>query len=307
MDKKIDLKRILIFIVLTFALTYFVEIVMIAPMIGSPDVNEAMAAQSLITGVMFVPALGAIVTSLLTKEGLLGGAMYFSLKIKEHLKYYGLVWFGFGVLTVAGAVLYFILFPRQYDGNLGYAAAVLRAQMEEEIGTGQVRQIMGVQVLTSFLLSPFMNIVYCFGEEWGFRGYLLPKLMQQFKVTWAVLLNGVIWGLWQIPLIVMGHNYGVGYRGFPYVGVIAMCLFCVVIGIILCYITIKTHSCVPAILGHGMINGFSTIGIYFSSLENPYNVFLGPAPTGLIGGAGFIMLAAVMLWKLKKEEKTVAI
>lgn len=307
MDKKIDLKRILIFIVLTFAITYFVEIVMIAPMIGSPDVNEAMTAQSLITWVMFVPALSAIVTSLLTKEGLLGGAMYFSLKLKEHLKYYGLVWFGFGVLTVAGAVLYFIIFPRQYDGNLGYAAAVLRAQMGEDIGTGQVRQIMGIQALTGFLLSPFMNIIYCFGEEWGWRGYLLPRLLRCFKVVPAVLLNGVIWGLWHIPLIVMGHNYGVGYRGFPYAGIIAMCLFCVVIGIILCYITIKTHSCVPAILGHGMINGFSTIGIYFSSLENPYNVFLGPAPTGLIGGAGFIILAAVMLWKLKKEEKTVAI
>lgn len=307
MDKKLNLKRILIFIVFTFVFTYFVEIVMIAPMIGSPDINEAIAAQSLITWIMFLPALGAIVTRLLTGEGLLGGEVYFSLKIREHLKYYGLVWFGFGILTVAGAVFYFILFPRQYDGNLGYAAAVLNAQMGEELATEQVRQLMGTQAVTGFLLSPFMNIIYCFGEEWGFRGYLLPKLMKQFKVIWAVLLNGVIWGLWQIPLIVMGHNYGVGYRGFPYVGIIAMCLFCVVLGIILCYVTIKTHSCVPAILGHGMINGFFTIGIYFSSLENPYNVFLGPAPTGLIGGAGFIVLAAALLWKLKKEEKTVAI
>lgn len=307
MEEKIDLKRILIFLSVTFVLTYIIEIFLIAPILGSPDVNEAMAAQSLITWVMFMPALGALATRIFTKEGLQGSDLYFSIKIKKHLKYYGLVWFGFGALTVAGAVLYFILFPRQYDGNLGYAAAVLNAQMEEELTAEQVRQLMGAQAVTGFLLSPFMNIIYCFGEEWGWRGYLLPKLMKRFKVVWAVLLNGVLWGLWYIPLIVMGHNYGVGYRGFPYTGIIAMCLFCVVQGIILSYVTIKTHSCVPAILGHGMMNGFSTIGIYFSSLENPYNVFLGPAPTGLIGGAGFIILAAVLLWKLKKEEKTVAI
>lgn len=307
MEEKTNLKRILIFLGITFAVTYFVEIFLIAPIIGSPDINEAMAAQSLITGVMSVPALGVIITRIFTREGFRGKDLYFALKIREHLKYYGLVWFGFGLLTVVGAVLYFIIFPKQYDSNLGYAAAVLNAQMEEEVGREQVRQIMGLQVVTGFLLSPFVNIIYCFGEEWGWRGYLLPKLMNRFKVVSAVLLDGVIWGLWHIPLIVMGHNYGVGYRGFPYVGIIAMCLFCVVLGIFLCYVTIKTHSCIPAILGHGMINGFSTIGIYFSSLENPYNVFLGPAPTGLIGGAAFIVLAAVLLWKLKKEEKTVAI
>lgn len=306
MADKDNLKRILLFLVVNFVLTYFIEIVMVAPIVGSPDLNEAMTAQSLITWVMFMPAFSVFITRLITREGFQGGDLYFSLKIREHLKYYGLVWFGFGLLTVVGTVLYFILFPKQFDANLGYAAAVLNAQMEEEIGTNQVRQIMGAQVVTGFLLSPFMNIVYCFGEELGWRGYLLPKLMKCFPVTWAVLLNGVIWGLWNIPLIVMGHNYGVGYRGFPYVGIIAMCLFCVVIGIILCYVTIKTHSCVPAILGHGMINGFSTVGVYFSSLENPYNVFLGPAPTGFIGGMGFILLAAVLLWKLKKEEKTVA-
>ena len=120
----------------------------------------------------------------------------------------------------------------------------------------------------------------------------------------AVLIDGLIWGLWHAPLVaVAGLNYGMGYLGYPVTGILAMCVFCVVIGIILSYVTIKTSSCVPAILGHGMINGFATIGIYFTSLETPYNVFLGPAPTGLIGGTGFIVLAGYLLFKLYKEEK----
>lgn len=296
-------KRILIFLGITFAITYFIEIAMIAPIVGSTDLNEAMLAQSLVAGVMFVPTISVILTRFLTKEGFVGKDLYFSIDLKKNLKYYGLVWFGFAFLIIFGSVLYFLIFPKQYDGNMGYAAVVLNAGRETEMSSQEVRQIMLLQVIMGIVISPFVNIVNCFGEEWGFRGYLLPKLLQRFSVIPAVLLNGAIWGIWHAPLIVMGHNYGVGYPGFPYVGIFAMCLFCMIIGTILSYVTIKTNSCVPAILGHGMINGFASIGIYFTSLENPYNVFLGPAPTGLIGGAGFIILAAVLLWKLYKEKK----
>ena len=131
----------------------------------------------------------------------------------------------------------------------------------------------------------------------------MPKMLKRFKVVPALFINGVIWGLWHAPLTMMGHNYGVGYRGFPFLGIFAMCLFCIVMGIILSYVTIKTGSCIPAVIGHGTLNGFAAVSIYFTSLQNPYNVFLGPAPTGLIGGAGFILLAVVLLYHLNKEEK----
>lgn len=302
-EKQTGRKRILIFLAVTFAVTYFMEIVMIAPLAGSSDVNEAMAAQRLLSGVMFVPALGAVLARILTKEGFMGTNLYFTINLKENLRYYGLVWFGFGILIIAGAALYFALFPACYDGNLGYAGAAFNAAAKEPYSDEQIRQIVMNQVLMGFLIAPFANLVNCFGEEWGWRGYLLPKLLKQMKVVPAVLLSGLIWGLWHGPLIALGHNYGTGYPGFPVTGILAMCLFCVVMGTILSYVTIRTKSCIPAIMGHGMINGFSSVGILFTSLEHPYNVFLGPMPVGLIGGAGFIALAAFLLWRLYREEK----
>lgn len=302
-DKKLNRKQILIFLAITFVITYGIEIFMIAPMKGSIDINEAIMAQSLISAVMFAPALGVVLTRLITKEGFAGRDLYFSIDIKKNLKYYGIVWPLFAVLIAAGAVLYFLIFPSQFDGNMGYAAAVLNAQLETPMTAGEVKQAMIMQIAVGCIIAPFVNIINCFGEEWGWRGYLLPKLLKQFKVVPAVLIDGLIWGIWHAPLIALGHNYGTGYPGFPIVGILAMCVFCVVLGIILSYVTIRTHSCVPAILGHGMINGFASVGIYFTSLENPYNVFLGPAPTGLIGGAGFIAFAVFLLWKLYKEEK----
>lgn len=128
-------------------------------------------------------------------------------------------------------------------------------------------------------------------------------MMKRFSIVPTLLINGVIWGLWHAPLTILGHNYGVGYPGFPYLGIFSMCIFCIVMGIILSYVTIKTKSCIPAIMAHGTLNGFSAIGIYFTSLEHPFNIFMGPTPVGLIGGAGFIVLAAVLLFLLYKEEQ----
>lgn len=302
-DKKRDIRQIFIFLIITFVLTYGIEIFLIAPLYGSADVTEAVLAQSMLTSVMFMPALGVVLTRILTKEGFRSGNLYFSINLKRNLKYYGIVWPLFAVLIIAGAALYFLVFPRQYDGDMGYAALIFNSQLETPLTTQEVKQNMLAQILTAAVFAPFMNIINCFGEEWGWRGYLLPKLLKRLKTVPAVLLDGVIWGIWHAPIVCLGHNYGTGYPGFPVTGILAMCVFCVVLGIILSYVTIKTNSCIPAVLGHGMINGFASVGVYFTSLENPYNVFLGPAPTGLIGGAGFIVLAAFLLFLLYREEK----
>lgn len=302
-EGSINNKRIVLFLIITFVITYAVEIFFIMPMAGSADINQAMMAQSLMALVMFIPSIGAVLTRILTKEKISGSNIYLTLNLKKNLKYYGLAWFGFAALIIFGAALYFLIFPRQFDANLGYASAALNAQAQTPITQEEVKQIMMSQVIMGILLSPLLNIMNCFGEEWGWRGYLLPKMLKRFPVVPTLLINGLIWGLWHAPLTMIGHNYGVGYPGFPYTGIMAMCVFCTVIGIILSYITIKTKSCIPAILGHGMLNGFSAIGIYFTSLENPFNIFLGPTPVGLIGGMGFIIMAAILLSLLYKEEK----
>lgn len=98
----------------------------------------------------------------------------------------------------------------------------------------------------------------------------------------------------------IGHNYGIGYPGFPFTGIAMMCLFCTVIGVFLSYITLKTQSCIPAILGHGAINGIAAIGIYFTS--DGGNPFVGPAPTGFIGMIPAILLAVWLAFKLTKEK-----
>jgi membrane protease YdiL (CAAX protease family) len=301
-SKKEAVKGILVYLAVTFILTYGVEIFVIMPMAGSININLAYAAQMMIAGVMFIPATGALITRFIMKEKLTKETMMLSINLRGNLKYYGIAWFGVALMIIFGTVLYFLVFPNHFDKDMGYMRAVLEAG-GQSADILQARQFMYVQIAVGILASPFLNFVNCFGEEWGWRGYLLPKLQKCFPVVPALLINGLIWGLWHAPLTVIGHNYGTGYWGYPVTGILAMCLFCVVLGIIFSYVTIKTGSCFPAVLAHGTLNGFSAVGIYFTSLEDPYNVFLGPAPTGLVGGAGFILLAGVLLFLLYKEEK----
>lgn len=302
LDSKLELERIAIFLGITFFLTYGVEIFLIRPMVGSTELNKAYLAQILVAGVMFFPACGALLTRLITGEKLSKDNLKLAPHFKGNLKYYGLAWFGTVLLIFLGAALYFLIFPKQFDGNMGYIKVLYESQ-GVTVSTEGLRTIIISQVLMGVFLSPVLNFVNCFGEEWGWRGYLLPKMLGRFKVVPSLLITGFIWGIWHAPLTVMGHNYGLGYKGYPATGILAMCLFCIVLGILFSYVTIRTDSCIPAVIGHAVLNGLSAIGLCFTSLQNPYNVFLGPAPTGAIGGMGFILLAAVLLILLYKEEK----
>ncbi len=305
-EQKQNQKGIFIYLLITFAITYGVEIFVIMPLAASADVEQAMVAQALVASVMFIPSIGALLARVITREKFTARNLMVTLNLKGNLKYYGLAWFGTVLLIILGAAVYFLIFPKQFDPDMGYLRAVLTEQAESsgvELTDGLLWQTMIMQTIMGIFMSPFLNAINCFGEEWGWRGYLLPKMLKQLKVVPTLLLTGVIWGLWHLPLIIMGHNYGVGYPGYPYVGILEMCVFCIAFGIILSYVTIKTKSCIPAIMGHGVMNGFAAVGMCFTSLTNPFNILLGPSPTGIIGGTGIIILAAVLLYRLYKEEK----
>lgn len=292
--RKTETKRILIYIGITFLLTYGYCFGVIYPLINRENSAGSGSTQSilsiLVAVVMFFPAIGVLLTRLITKEGFKNA--WIKPHFKGNIRTYLLAYFGPGILTILGALVYFLVYPDNFDKSFGYLGQTL-AETGAQVPQETLPIVLISQTVTALLFGPIMNIVTCFGEEWGWRGYLLPKMAEKLPPVLMLLVNGVIWGLWHAPLTAVGHNYGVGYKGFPFAGIAAMCGFCIVMGTLFSYVAMKTKSCIPAVLAHGAINSIASIGIYMT--KDGGNPFIGPAPTGIVGASPFILVAIVLM------------
>lgn len=292
---KQETRRIWLFLLITFVITYAWTIGLIWPRVLGRDAavltpEETIVNTALTAVLMFFPALGVLITRLVTREGFKNSML--RLNFRGNLRYYLIGWFGPMVLTILGAVFYFLLFPSEFT------LSTLKAQTAAQPLPPAL--LWGMQVLM-LLICPLLNLFACFGEEWGWRGYLLPKMAQRMSPLSASLLTGVVWGIWHAPIIIAGHNYGMDYPGYPWWGIIGMCMLCMVVGILLAHITLKTHSCWPAILAHGSLNGTASIGVLFLADPMAYNRFIGPLPTGIIGAMAYIVVAVWIGRKMRKK------
>ena len=292
----IETRRIWLFLFITFGMTYAWTMGLIWPRTLGRDAASFTAEETLINTaltamLMFFPAIGVVITRLFTREGF-GNAML-HLNLRGNVRYYLMGWFGPIALTILGTVIYFVVCPSEFT------LATYNATMEEQPMSPAMFWILQAVIMC---MAPLLNLIPCFGEEWGWRGYLLPKVAQRTKFFPAVLLTGFIWGIWHAPVIVAGHNYGMGYLGYPWVGIAAMCLFCIVVGVLLSYIALKAKSCWPAVLAHGMLNGTASIGVLFLANPMAYDRFVGPVPTGIIGASAYIVVAILIVWKMRREE-----
>lgn len=298
---QIDLttKRILIFLGITFVTTYLAEILVMPPLYLSTDMTDQVMATMLTAMVMFFPALSVFLTRIITKEGFKNSSYIAPKNGTKSIPYFLMGWFGPVILTILGAVIYFLIFPEKFDPNMGYLASLLIAQ-----GVEASPEILNVtatsQIISGIFLAPILNFVNCFGEEWAWRGYLLPKMLEKYKMLPTLLISGLIWGIWHAPIIVLGHNYGTDYPGYPYLGIFAMCIFCIVLGIFFSYVAIRTGSCLPAVLAHGSVNGFAAVGMLYTD-GTVMEPLIGPAPTGIIGGSAFIVCAVILTILLTKK------
>ncbi|MBR3972699.1 MAG: CPBP family intramembrane metalloprotease [Oscillospiraceae bacterium] len=299
--EKQNTRRILTYLLITFCLTWGYCFLILYPMVNGETLNglPSVAAQLLTAICMFFPAIGVLLTRLITKEGFRN--CWLKPNFKKNIKTYLLAWFGPGILTLAGAALYFLLFPDNLDFSFSYFITTLEsAGAPLETLPMPIELLMVIQCLQALFLAPAMNFIVCFGEEWGWRGYLLPKMKEKLPTVPMLLVTGIIWGLWHAPLTAIGHNYGVGYPGFPFAGIGMMCLFCIVLGVFMSYVTLKTGSCIPAVLAHGAVNGIGAIGIYLT--KDGGNPFIGPAPMGIIGLIPFMIVAMIMAIRLSRRE-----
>ena len=284
-------KRLILFIVLTIVITWI--IFLLIPICGLTYGSGYSVI--ILASAMFVPALCNLLTRLITKEGFKN--MYLRPQFKGHVKDYLLVYFGPAILLLLSGTVYFMIFPNSFDPELTTLKGLVASGGNQGLNASNLLMI---QVLIFIVIGPIVNIIPTLGEELGWRGYLLPKMRVFLSDRASLMITGLIWGIWHLPIIVMGHNYGTDYWGYPFLGILAMIIFCISLGVIEGYVSIKLQSAIPAAMIHSTVNAGAALPIYL--LKGSYNTLLGPAVTGLIGGLPLTIIAVILFFKTDRKN-----
>ncbi len=201
--------------------------------------------------------------------------------------YWLFAWLGVPLMVIAtpfvGAL--FGVYPLDINNFSAY-----RALLEQSPQAATLLQTVPIQMLVlaqlaAVLLAPLLNSLFTFGEEWGWRGYLLPQLLPLGQWP-ALLISGVIWGLWHAPIILLGYNYPL----YPQLGVLLMTVLCVLLGIIFGWTRLATGSVWPAVIAHATLNGSAGVVLLLARADAPINT----AMAGITGWTGWLVLLPVI-------------
>ncbi len=276
-------RKILLFLLIAFVLSWSIGGIIYLLHI---DI-KSITAVFLLVGYMYMPALSA----LLVQKYIYKEAMIKPLRISFRLNIYFLWALLIPLILVLVATGIGFLFKSvTYTPDMSGMFELYKnklspedlAKIQDSIKTLPINPIW-IVIGQGLIAAVTVNALAAFGEELGWRGFLLSELktLSYFK---ASLVIGIIWGLWHAPIILMGHNYA----EHPQWGVLFMIIFCTLYTFLLVYMTLKAKSVIAASVMHGSINAFFGITIMLSSGGTDLS-------NGIAGAAGFITLALAIV------------
>jgi membrane protease YdiL (CAAX protease family) len=151
-----------------------------------------------------------------------------------------------------------------------------------ELGTGP-------DTVSSLLLIPVLTVLIgltAVGEEIGWRGFLHSALRPLGPVR-AILLNGVVWGVWHAPLLLLGYNYATTSP----VSIPLMIIGTILIGTALAWLRERTGTIWAGALTHGAMNVSTS---YLMAAFVPLLVQQTPT-VSLLGWVGWIVMGVVLV------------
>lgn len=249
---------------------------------------ESQTMYAILTYSMLCPAVGMVLTRLITREGFpMRGKGSLGLRIsfrKGKWRYYLAAILLPTIYLEAGYGLFYLLFPESFQPTL----------LQE---TGIPKNALWLYPLATCINTCALS-VGALGEEAGWRGYMMPKLEELFGIRKAVLIGGLIWGIWHYPAIAAGHGYGTGYRGAPWTGFLVFTLATVAYGAVMTLLTKKSGSIWPTVFLHAVNNGGGSIlGLCFDgekltglAAQAPVAGLIQELPLLLIGGIAAVWL-----------------
>ena len=217
---------------------------------------------------MFLPMIAVIISQAANKEPIFG-KLDISFKIN---RWWFIGWLLMPVLALAVLGVTLLMPGAEFAADSELMNLTLQSMPE---GIGLVGFV-AITLVSGLFAGATINALLAFGEEIGWRGYLL-KIFKGRTFIATALWTGIIWGLWHAPLILNGHNY----PQHPVAGVFMMAGMCVMLTPMLMYFRLKSGSVIVPAIMHGTFNGVIGLSLL---LVTPANDLLygGPGLAGII-------------------------
>jgi len=223
--------------------------------LGDGRTPDKFTATITVTLAMYAPALAAVVMRLfISKEGLRGAL---------------------GPLPSLRTALGAVLVP------MALILILVGVVTATNIGEATPGKPWGTLLAILTLAGVPIGAALAFGEEFGWRGYLLPTLLPLGEVKAAVIV-GLIWGPWHLPVLITGLNY----PGELIIAVLAVFFLSAMLLSLLHtrFYVASGYSLIAVSLLHGSLNTFS------DRLTDQAHLSGNPL---IVGGGGVIASALI--------------
>lgn len=167
--------------------------------------------------------------------------------------------------------------------SLPLPITLFRSYLEQSLGAS------GEIVFQPISVLGLIVFVLVAGEEIGWRGFALPRLVPRFGALGGSVIVGVLWAFWHLPLFYMPTMPQYGGPFLPYTG------YTVALSMILTVLAAGTRgSVVIATLFHGAVNTFGLTNTAAGHDLRGYSNALS------YGVAGVILFAVARYWRTRR-------
>lgn len=241
MNHKRARTKIAVFLGLTFALSFALE--------GWMAWTHSMRWVAVL---MWIPGIVAILCRVVFREG----ASDISLRItRQGGASWALAWLA---PVCVGGVAY----------GFAWAAGLAHFAIPNADSNGLFRFL--VRLVGMLTVGTLVGALYALGEELGWRGYLLTRLMDA-EVPNPVLFSGVVWAAWHVPLILSGEYASSAH---PWLSAAFFTVDVIAITYIITFVRLSTGSVWSAVLFHAAWNAVIQ-GVFDYFTHDPSALWVG--------------------------------
>jgi len=247
---------------------------------------------SMVILIMLFPAICAVIIRIKSKSSLRD--MIINPKFK-------------GLGSYIKAIIFAIIFPTVVIILCAITGAII---YKVPLDSAFFKTIFNYQLYQYLLPKSFisMSIIFSFGEEYGWRGYLLPELMKRKSMTTSIFILGIVWALYHFPVLIFLNIDKLGAMESLKIGLIqAGAAFVFSFGFAKCYLI--SNGLYPVVIMHtfwNLLNPFMLGSIYEGSpglvlSEAPVEIINGEGVLGIVFGGIFAIYMIIMAIRKKNN------